>query len=556
MAQSIRITGVFALGPISFQLKFPICWTMRSMPEISTSWIFVHRQWLSNANCLTNVPKRFSTLSALWRFRSLPNFARYWNWDLFHIAWRPNLESFSDKALVQTTLCVAFKVVDPKFSEIPAVSPTSEDFVSIFGFECYTGCSKMGRVVYRGNGWNSALDEDWDFIGVGKLMLLMQCYPKHCCGLPTGLKEKHFSQNIQHDELWKSTTPRLYKVTHFVYSWSIACYASMKCFCTRKRAKFVLQGRLCIARGEWVAKDTTTINLPQWPQTIWSPTRSSEMVSWHLKVLHFQLQLQLFPKISVFPNSNPIWSPYQTHQVCLLCAKNLLRVSRDMAFAPCKSCSKWETAITMMQQPFLENSNGLHCRFAKCLVAHLEVALLRMRCLLLCSVFCSSVLLFFCSLCAILILIKIMTHRCHPSWALPLQMLYIPVICVPPRAHAQKAAGVIEWVCASFTDNCTVCKLASTKPAPMSGVGRGVVELNWNSSCLVFGKASESSMFTFSTYNTSDSVCFIWLRCLRLLVEEYNKQPSGVQKRLQLRHVVAHAHFVSCLLYTSPSPRD
>ena len=50
----------------------------------------------------------------------------------------------------------------------------------------------MGRVVYRGNGWNSALDEDWDFIGVGKLMLLMQCYPKHCCGLPTGLKEKHF----------------------------------------------------------------------------------------------------------------------------------------------------------------------------------------------------------------------------------------------------------------------------------------------------------------------------------------------------------------------------
>jgi hypothetical protein len=27
-----------------------------------------------------------------------------------------------------------------------------------------------------------------------------------------------FFQNIQHDELWKSTTPRLYKVTHFVYS--------------------------------------------------------------------------------------------------------------------------------------------------------------------------------------------------------------------------------------------------------------------------------------------------------------------------------------------------
>jgi hypothetical protein len=23
-------------------------------------------------------------------------------------------------------------------------------------------------------------------------MLLMQCYPKHCCGLPIGLKEKHF----------------------------------------------------------------------------------------------------------------------------------------------------------------------------------------------------------------------------------------------------------------------------------------------------------------------------------------------------------------------------
>lgn len=41
---------------------------------------------------------------------------------------------------------------------------------------------------------------------------------------------------------------------------------------------------------------------------------------------------------------------------------------------------------------------------------------------------------------------------------------------------------------------------------PISGVGRGVVELNWNSSCLVFGKASESSMFTFSTYNTSHSV--------------------------------------------------
>jgi hypothetical protein len=45
---------------------------------------------------------------------------------------------------------VGFKVVDPKFSEIPAVSPTSEDYVSIFGFDCYTGCSKMGRVVYRG----------------------------------------------------------------------------------------------------------------------------------------------------------------------------------------------------------------------------------------------------------------------------------------------------------------------------------------------------------------------------------------------------------------------
>jgi hypothetical protein len=40
---------------------------------------------------------------------------------------------------------VAFKVVDPKFTAIPAVSPNSEDFVSIFGFDCYTGCSKMGR---------------------------------------------------------------------------------------------------------------------------------------------------------------------------------------------------------------------------------------------------------------------------------------------------------------------------------------------------------------------------------------------------------------------------
>jgi hypothetical protein len=50
----------------------------------------------------------------------------------------------------------------------------------------------MGRVVYRGKNWNSALVEDWDFIGVGKLMLLMQCYPKHCCGLSIGLKQKHF----------------------------------------------------------------------------------------------------------------------------------------------------------------------------------------------------------------------------------------------------------------------------------------------------------------------------------------------------------------------------
>jgi hypothetical protein len=46
---------------------------------------------------------------------------------------------------------------------------------------------------------------------------------------------------------------------------------------------------------------------------------------------------------------------------------------------------------------------------------------------------------------------------------------------------------------------------------PISGVGRGIIELNWNSSCLTFVQALASSMFAFSAYNTSDSVSITFM---------------------------------------------
>ena len=50
----------------------------------------------------------------------------------------------------------------------------------------------MGRVLYRGNNWEEACQsEGWEFIAVGKLLLLMQCYPKLCHGLPVGIRSAH-----------------------------------------------------------------------------------------------------------------------------------------------------------------------------------------------------------------------------------------------------------------------------------------------------------------------------------------------------------------------------
>ena len=78
---------------------------------------------------------------------------------------------------------IAFKV---------SQSEEEHEIIELFQHSCYSGRSKMGRVVYRGNDWEDACQSDgWEFIAVGKLLLSMQCYPALCHGLPIGIRVAH-----------------------------------------------------------------------------------------------------------------------------------------------------------------------------------------------------------------------------------------------------------------------------------------------------------------------------------------------------------------------------
>ncbi len=82
-----------------------------------------------------------------------------------------------------------FKVIPPKISVIPPMDQRSrQDFVPILGCSCYTACSDMGRVVYRGNDAVAATNGDWDLIIKSKLLLMMKSYPSVLVGMPMGIR--------------------------------------------------------------------------------------------------------------------------------------------------------------------------------------------------------------------------------------------------------------------------------------------------------------------------------------------------------------------------------
>lgn len=123
---------------------------------------------------------------------------------------------------------IAFKV---------SQSEEEHEIIELFQHSCYCGPGKMGRVLYRGNNWEEACQSDgWEFIAVGKLLLLMQCYPALCHGLPVGIRVAHnhffrISNKIKygiisHKQKSQGVTKGLDKYCLFLVA-VLLCYDSM-----------------------------------------------------------------------------------------------------------------------------------------------------------------------------------------------------------------------------------------------------------------------------------------------------------------------------------------
>jgi hypothetical protein len=87
-------------------------------------------------------------------------------------------------------------VCPPVFSAVP-VSAGPQHFCALFGLpSVFTGCSVIGRVVFRCADWKFAFDNAVtsraDFVVSAKLALMIQCYPFMLQGLPFG---NRFLQN-------------------------------------------------------------------------------------------------------------------------------------------------------------------------------------------------------------------------------------------------------------------------------------------------------------------------------------------------------------------------
>ena len=83
-------------------------------------------------------------------------------------------------------------VCPPVFPEVPP-SAGPEHFCSLFGLpSVFTGCSVIGRVVFRCSDWKFALENAVssraDFVVSAKLALMIQCYPFFLQGMPFGTR--------------------------------------------------------------------------------------------------------------------------------------------------------------------------------------------------------------------------------------------------------------------------------------------------------------------------------------------------------------------------------
>jgi hypothetical protein len=83
-------------------------------------------------------------------------------------------------------------VCPPFFTQEPNTAGP-EHFCSLFGLpSVFTGCSVIGRVVFRCADWKFAVDNavacHADFVVSAKLALMIQCYPLFLQGMPFGTR--------------------------------------------------------------------------------------------------------------------------------------------------------------------------------------------------------------------------------------------------------------------------------------------------------------------------------------------------------------------------------